>query len=152
MVREENGRASGTLTARFKMPPGSTGDPVVKFEFTGEFNSARNQVFNLTTSDGAKGTIELIPGPAFNLLEVNFQTEAKPGKIRQAQRRVAEKVIYFSVTDRHLHRPFRASLATWTSVIQRKLDQQGRRREGNLRPVDRSACAARFAIRSRWAT
>jgi hypothetical protein len=41
-------------------------------------------VFNLVTSDGAKGTIELIPGSAFNLLEVNFQTEPKPGKVRQA--------------------------------------------------------------------
>ncbi len=84
VVHEENGHASGTLTARFKLPPGSTGDPAVKFDFSGEFKSSRNQVFNLTTSDGAKGTIELIPGPAFNLLEVNFQTEVRPGKVRQA--------------------------------------------------------------------
>jgi hypothetical protein len=83
VVNEENGHASGSLTARFKLPPGSTGDPVVKFTFTGEFSSARTQVFNLTTSEGAKGTLDLIPGPAFNLLEVNFQSEARPGKIRQ---------------------------------------------------------------------
>ena len=48
------------------------------------FQPSRNQTFNLTTSDGTKGTIDLIPGPAFNLLEVNFQTELKPGKIRAA--------------------------------------------------------------------
>jgi len=83
VVNEENGHASGSLTARFKLPPGNTGDPVVKFTFTGEFSSARTQVFNLTTSEGAKGILELIPGPAFNLLEVNFQSEARPGKIRQ---------------------------------------------------------------------
>ena len=28
--------------------------------------------------------IELIPGAAFNLLEVNFQTDPRPGKVRQA--------------------------------------------------------------------
>jgi hypothetical protein len=35
------------------------------------------------TSDGANGTIELIPGSAFNLLEVNFTTDPRPGKVRQ---------------------------------------------------------------------
>ena len=38
----------------------------------------------MTTSGGAKGTLELIPGPAFNLLEVNFSTDEKPGTVRQA--------------------------------------------------------------------
>lgn len=84
LVYEENGRATGTVFGRFKLPPGSTGDPVLRFDFAGNFQSTRNQVFNLVTSDGTKGTVELIPGPAFNLLEVNFQTEPKPGKIRQA--------------------------------------------------------------------
>jgi hypothetical protein len=84
LVYEDNGRATGTMFGRFKLPPGSTGDPVLRFDFTGNFQPTRNQVFNLVTSDGTKGTIELIPGPAFNLLEVNFQTEPKPGKIRQA--------------------------------------------------------------------
>ncbi len=83
VVHEENGHASGTLFARFKVPAGSKDDPVLRFDFTGEFRNSRNQVFALETSDGAKGTIELIPGPAFNLLEVNFLTDAKPGKIRQ---------------------------------------------------------------------
>ena len=89
LVREENGRAGGTLSARFKLPPGNTGDPVVQvntvqFNFEGEFQSSRNQTFAVTTNDGTKGTLELIPGPAFNLLEVNFSTDEKPGSVRQA--------------------------------------------------------------------
>jgi hypothetical protein len=84
LVHEENGQAKGTLFARFKLPPGSTGDPVLRFDFSGDFQPTRNQVFNLVTTDGTKGTIELIPGSAFNLLEVNFQTEPNPGKVRQA--------------------------------------------------------------------
>ncbi len=81
-VDERDGHASGTLVGRFKVPPGSTGDPVLRFEFSGDLQPTRNQKFNLVTSEGAKGVIELIPGPAFNLLEVNFQTESRPGKIR----------------------------------------------------------------------
>ena len=84
LVHEDNGHVTGSAFGRFKLAAGSTGDPVLRFDFAGELQPARNQVFNLVTSDGTKGTIELIPGPAFNLLEVNFQTEAKPGKIRQA--------------------------------------------------------------------
>lgn len=84
VVREEDGRAQGTLSARFKLPPGNTGDPVVQFNFEGAFQSSRDQTFAVTTTDGAKGTLELIPGPAFNLLEVNFSTDEKPGTIRQA--------------------------------------------------------------------
>lgn len=80
MVTENNGRAEGTLVARFK---GTGGDPVLRFNFSGEFKNMRNQTFNLETTDGAKGTIELIPGPAFNLLEINFQTEPRPGKVQQ---------------------------------------------------------------------
>jgi hypothetical protein len=84
LVHEDNGRVTGSAFGRFKLPAGSTGDPVLRFDFAGDLQAARNQVFHLVTSDGTKGTIELIPGPAFNLLEVNIQTEAKPGKIRQA--------------------------------------------------------------------
>lgn len=84
VVHEENGHITGTAFGRFKLPAGSTGDPVLRFDFAGELQTTRNQVFKLVTSDGTKGTIELIPGPAFNLLEVNFQTEPKPGKVRQA--------------------------------------------------------------------
>ena len=81
VVHEENGKATGTFYARFKLPPGSTGDPLVRFDFSGDFRATRIQTFPLETSDGAKGSIDLIPGNAFNLLEVNFETEIKPGKI-----------------------------------------------------------------------
>jgi len=84
VVFEENGQAKGTMLARFKLPAGSDGDPALRFDFAGPFQPSRNQTFHLTTSDGATGTIELIPGAAFNLLEVNFHTEPKPGKVRQA--------------------------------------------------------------------
>ena len=83
VVREENGKVSGSLSARFRLPAGSTDNPVVRFDFTGTFGSSRLQRFAVTTNAGAVGTLELIPGPAFNLLEVNFSTEAKPGTIHQ---------------------------------------------------------------------
>jgi hypothetical protein len=82
-VAEDNGHASGTLAARFKLPAGSADDPVVRFTFSGDFRNARNQVFEVQSTDGSAGRIELIPGPAFNLLEINFLIEAAPGKIRQ---------------------------------------------------------------------
>jgi hypothetical protein len=82
-VAEDNGRASGTLAARFKLPAGNTDDPVVRFTFSGDFRNARNQVFEVKSVDGSSGRIELIPGPAFNLLEINFLIESGPGKIRQ---------------------------------------------------------------------
>ena len=82
-VREENGQASGTLTARFRLPDGSTDNPVVRLDFAGAFGNSRTQKFTVTTAGGATGTVELIPGPAFNLLEVNFSTGDKPGTIRQ---------------------------------------------------------------------
>ncbi len=83
VVREENGQASGTLTARFRLPAGSTDNPVVRFDFAGAFGSSRAQKFAVTASGGATGTLELIPGPAFNLLEVNFSMGDKPGMIHQ---------------------------------------------------------------------
>jgi hypothetical protein len=80
-VHEQNGHASGTLSARFKLPPGSKTDPVLRFEFSGDFRATRSQTFALQTADGAMGAVELIPGGPFNVLEVNFETEAKAGKI-----------------------------------------------------------------------
>ncbi|MDP8990604.1 MAG: hypothetical protein M3N41_11065, partial [Acidobacteriota bacterium] len=84
VVREENGRAGGTLSARFKLPPGNTGDPEVQFNFEGAFQSSRGQIFALTSKSGGQGILELIPGPAFNLLEVNFSADEKAGTVRQA--------------------------------------------------------------------
>ncbi len=84
VVREDNGRCDGRMVARFILPPASGGDPVLRFEFSGDFKNSARQTFPLTTSDGATGTIDLIPGGAFNLLEINVQIAANPGKVRQA--------------------------------------------------------------------
>jgi hypothetical protein len=81
-VHEETGQSSGVLFARFRLPPGTAGDPLVRFSFEGSFENSRSQKFVVTTSNGARGVIELIPGPAFNLLEVNFSTYDKPGMVR----------------------------------------------------------------------
>ena len=43
VVHEETGRASGTLYARFKLPPGGAGDPLVRFDFEGAFQSSRSE-------------------------------------------------------------------------------------------------------------
>jgi hypothetical protein len=83
VVREENGRAKGTLFARFNVPAGGPSDPTVRFDFEGPLQAARNQTFPVTTSNGAKGTVELIPGPAFNLLEISFSTEDRPTTVKQ---------------------------------------------------------------------
>jgi hypothetical protein len=82
-VQEENGHATGTFSARFKLPPGSAADAALRFQFSGDLSATRNQRFTLQTSDGAMGTIDLIPGGPFNVLEVNFTTDAKAGKINQ---------------------------------------------------------------------
>lgn len=91
VVTEANGQAKGTLTARFKLPEGNIGDPALQFEFSGPFQPTRNQVFHLVTSNGVKGRVELIPGSAFNLLEVRFQTESNPTKIRLADMVLVKK-------------------------------------------------------------
>ena len=64
------------------LPAGVDGDPLVRFSFEGPLENSRAQKFVVTTSYGARGLIELIPGPAFNLLEVNFSTYDKPGMVR----------------------------------------------------------------------
>ena len=81
-VNEKDGHVDGTLEARFKLPPGGVNNPVVQFKFTGDISGTPTQKFMLTTNEGTAGVIELIPGPAFNLLEVNFQTNPQPNKIR----------------------------------------------------------------------
>jgi len=81
-VREDNGHADGTLEARFKLPYGGVSNPVVQVKFAGDISASPTQKFSLTTKEGTAGVIELIPGPAFNLLEVNFQTDPQANKIR----------------------------------------------------------------------
>lgn len=73
-VQESNGRMTGTLTAKF-LPPASS----VKFDFQGAVQQAKTQSLPLQTSDGATGNVELIPGSAINLLEVNFQAAGSAG-------------------------------------------------------------------------
>jgi hypothetical protein len=82
-LRAENGRVRGTLFARFRLLPGGPTDPLVRFSFEGPFEDSRTQKFTIITSNGAPGIIELLPGPAFNLLEVNFSTYDRPGMVRQ---------------------------------------------------------------------
>lgn len=82
VVHEQNGHAEGTLFGRFKLAPGNATDPLVRFDFEGDFGPTASQRFTLVTSDGVKGFLELIPGPAFNLLEVNFQTDPQTNKLR----------------------------------------------------------------------
>jgi hypothetical protein len=78
-VRESNGQAKGTLSVHFMLAANRSADAVVRFEFQGAFQSTRSQSFPLVTASGAKGTVELIPGSAFNLLEVSFTLEERPG-------------------------------------------------------------------------
>lgn len=82
IVNEENGRMFGTMNARFTLSPGNTTDPVLKFTFEGMIQPGRSQSFPLMTESGAMGTLELIPGSAFNLLEVTFETGPSVGKVR----------------------------------------------------------------------
>ncbi len=82
-VREEDGQLKGSFSGRFNVPGGGKVDPALRFDFSGPLTSARTQSLQLVTADGAKGTIDLIAGGTFNLLEINFHTDAKAGKIQQ---------------------------------------------------------------------
>lgn len=89
MVHDENNKVTGSLYGRFKTAEGI--EPTLRLEFAGDWQASRNQRFDAETSDGAKGYLELIPGPAFNLLEVNLQIERRPGKIDSANFLVVKK-------------------------------------------------------------
>ncbi len=78
-VKEENGHATGTFTGRFKAADATSGETVVKFEFSGDFRNTRNQSFTFQTSDGAMGKVELAPGGPLNVLEVIFEIEGPTG-------------------------------------------------------------------------
>jgi hypothetical protein len=81
-VHEDNGHATGTFFARFKLSAGA-GDAILRFQFSGDFTPTLRQTFKVVTEDGVTGTIDLNPGVAFNELEVNFTTEVTPGKVNQ---------------------------------------------------------------------
>jgi hypothetical protein len=80
VARESNGQISGTLTARFARTASGAEVPALTLSFQGPMQAAITQSFPLRTNDGGIGTIELIPGSAFNLLEVNIQTESAQNK------------------------------------------------------------------------
>ena len=61
-----------------QVPPGGTIESSVRINFEGPFQNTRNQSFAMTGANGAKGTIELIPGSVFNMLEVNYRFEGAP--------------------------------------------------------------------------
>jgi hypothetical protein len=80
-VKEDGGQLTGTLNARFWPFGDIKAVTMLRFEFSGTPGVGRVQSFPLVTSDGAKGNIDLIPGPAFNLLEINYYTDRVPGKL-----------------------------------------------------------------------
>ena len=67
---------------RLDLPSGGANDPLVQFTVAGDSATTPTQQFTLMTKDGRPGVLELIPGPAFNLLEVNFQAKPRANKIR----------------------------------------------------------------------
>lgn len=79
IVKIDNGQVQGMVSAAFLV--GRSREPSVRFTFNGPLQATRNQIFSLKMSDGTTGTVELIPGPAFNLLEVKFNLDAAPKKV-----------------------------------------------------------------------
>ncbi|MEO8029188.1 MAG: hypothetical protein ABI823_22095, partial [Bryobacteraceae bacterium] len=71
-VDVRDGRLMGSLTARFKIPSGTQRDPMLRFDFSGPLTGARSQKLTAIGPNGEKGTLELLPGPAANLIEVNW--------------------------------------------------------------------------------
>ena len=69
----------GGLSVRFKPGPGALSVPL-QFGFGGDLRGASIQTFTIETRNGDKGTIELIPGAAPNMLEVNFRARLSDGK------------------------------------------------------------------------
>ena len=81
-MTEDAGQLTGLLSVRFRITAGSGDDPTLIMTFRGDLTSNRNQVVEVETSDGARGTLDLIPGPVTSQLEVNFVTESLPNKLR----------------------------------------------------------------------
>jgi len=78
-IREDNGHLMGGLSVRFKPGPGALSVPF-QFGFGGDLRRASIQTFAIETRNGDKGTIELIPGAAPNMLEVNFHAKLSDGR------------------------------------------------------------------------
>ena len=79
VIQESNGALSGALNARYSAPAAD-----LRLQFQGRALEGKTQSFTVPLADGANGKIELIPGTAINLLEVNFESPAGSGPITSA--------------------------------------------------------------------
>jgi len=89
-IREDNGHLMGGLSVRFK-PASGAESGLLQFGFSGEVRSASIQTFSLQTKNGDRGTIELIPGSAPNMLEVNFHVQRSDGKTQSGNMILVKK-------------------------------------------------------------
>jgi len=81
VIQEENGRLSGTMFVHFKGSPDGNPDATHRFQFAGDLQGGRTQVFPLDSVAGTQGTIELVAGNAPNVLEVRLETPSERGTI-----------------------------------------------------------------------
>jgi hypothetical protein len=81
VIQEENGHLSGTMFVHFKGSPDGNPDATHKFQFAGDLQGGRSQVFPLDSVAGTQGTIELVAGNAPNVLEVRLETPSERGTI-----------------------------------------------------------------------
>ncbi len=82
VVREEGGQLIGTVNAQFIVT--GKADPSVRLSFSGPLQTRRMQTFPLKTAEGVPGSLDLIPGNAFNLLEVNYTLEGASAKVHES--------------------------------------------------------------------
>jgi hypothetical protein len=83
LLTEQNGGIIGTFVAKYRLLSGGATDVNLNFSFGGTYQNAHSQKFAILTAEGAMGTLELIPTTTFNMIEVLFSTEARPGKVHQ---------------------------------------------------------------------
>jgi hypothetical protein len=89
-IREDNGHLMGALSVRFK-PASGTESGLLQFGFSGDVRSASMQTFSVQIKNGDRGTIELIPGSAPNMLEVNFHVPRSDGKTQSGNMILVKK-------------------------------------------------------------
>ena len=79
VIRDDNGTLSGALTARYSAPTAN-----LSLQFQSGVQEGRTQTFTVPLANGVSGRIELIPGTAINLLEVNFESPAGSAPVTSA--------------------------------------------------------------------
>ncbi len=79
VIRDDNGTLSGALTARYSAPTAN-----LSLQFQAGVQEGRSQTFTVPLANGVSGRIELIPGTAINLLEVNFESPAGSAPVTSA--------------------------------------------------------------------